>query len=46
MCPEVHFPLLNPLDFDDLESFTCHDHFAVDLGVDKVCAGASVTERI
>ena len=33
--PEAHFPLLNPRDFDDLESFARHDHFVVDLRVDK-----------
>ena len=43
---EAHFPLLNPRDFDDLESFARHDHFAVDLRVDKVCDGTSVTKRI
>ncbi|CAL1131348.1 unnamed protein product [Cladocopium goreaui] len=36
ICQKAHFPLLNPRDFDDLESFARHDHFAVDLRVDKV----------
>jgi len=36
ICQKAHFPLLNPRDFDDLESFARHDHFVVDLRVDKV----------
>eukprot|EP00931_Biecheleriopsis_adriatica_P061125 TRINITY_DN36743_c0_g1_i1.p1 TRINITY_DN36743_c0_g1~~TRINITY_DN36743_c0_g1_i1.p1 ORF type:complete len:1377 (-),score=272.43 TRINITY_DN36743_c0_g1_i1:56-4186(-) len=35
-CQKAHFPLLNPIDFTDLEAFAQHDHFEVDLRVDKV----------
>ncbi|CAE8652757.1 unnamed protein product, partial [Polarella glacialis] len=36
VCRQAHFPLLNPLSFDDLEAFARHDHFSVDLRIDKV----------
>eukprot|EP00440_Ansanella_granifera_P049050 gb/GFBE01053142.1/.p1 GENE.gb/GFBE01053142.1/~~gb/GFBE01053142.1/.p1 ORF type:complete len:1342 (+),score=311.07 gb/GFBE01053142.1/:1-4026(+) len=36
ICQKAHFPLLNPINFNDLEAFAQHDHFAVDLRVDKV----------
>eukprot|EP00913_Durusdinium_trenchii_P004672 g4337.t1 len=36
VCQKAHFPLLNPRDFEDMESFARHDHFTVDLRIDKV----------
>lgn len=36
VCQKAHFPLVNPINFDDLEDFAQHDHFTVDLRVDHV----------
>eukprot|EP00930_Biecheleria_cincta_P058981 TRINITY_DN44757_c0_g1_i1.p1 TRINITY_DN44757_c0_g1~~TRINITY_DN44757_c0_g1_i1.p1 ORF type:complete len:1324 (+),score=265.28 TRINITY_DN44757_c0_g1_i1:51-3974(+) len=36
VCRKAHFPLVNPINFDDLEDFAQHDHFTVDLRVDHV----------
>eukprot|EP00439_Symbiodinium_sp_Y106_P015427 s8175_g2.t1 len=36
VCQKAHFPLLHPVEFEDLEAFARHDHFVLDLRIDKV----------
>ncbi|OLP80861.1 putative metal chaperone YciC [Symbiodinium microadriaticum] len=36
VCQKAHFPLLHPVEFEDLEAFARHDHFVLDLRIDTV----------